>query len=620
MAFDKDYLTEVTSGKNNNAGSVWKYISSGDTVATITGSSYFNDMSYAFNTGDVILIEGSDDEEIIKVTSARYASTVTTESFTHTGIDAGVITNTHVGASAAIDFSKLAALTDGNILVGSATNVATSVAVTGDIAITNAGVTSIAAGVIVNADVNASAGIEFSKLAALTDGNILVGSATNVATSVAVTGDIAITNAGVTSIAAGVIVNADVNASAGIEFSKLESLTDSNIIVGSATNVPTAVAVTGDIAITNAGVTSIAAGVIVNADINASAAIDFSKLAALTDSNILVGSATNVATAVAVTGDIAITNAGVTSIAAGVIVNADVNASAGIEFSKLEALADGNIIVGSALTVPTSVAMSGDVTINNAGVTSISAGVIVDADIDASAAIDFTKLAPLADGSMLVGDATNTATVVTMSGDVTMTNTAVTSISAGVIVNADINAAAAIDFSKLAALADGNIIVGSAGTVPTSVAMSGDATLANTGALTLASNIIDVHHLGNATVVGTTTAGATFVIALDAEAAAATIDYDLSANADTNVKFEILHAWAQCTATNAGGTATVYNAAGGGGLPITDPMAMATVDTPTWASNIAKTAATIAAGTTISVVKNAAGDDGYVYLLCMRVV
>ncbi len=71
----------------------------------------------------------------------------------------------------------------------------------GDITIDNAGVTAIGAWVIVDADVNASAAIAFSKLATLTSGNILVGSAGNVPTSVAMTGDVTITNAGVTSVA-----------------------------------------------------------------------------------------------------------------------------------------------------------------------------------------------------------------------------------------------------------------------------------------------------------------------------------------------------------------------------------------------------------------------------------
>ncbi|MGZ3855757.1 MAG: hypothetical protein ACXVKO_05830, partial [Bacteriovorax sp.] len=67
----------------------------------------------------------------------------------------------------------------------------------------------------------------------------------------------------------------------------------------------------------------------------------------------------------------------------------------------------------------------------------------------------------------------------------------------GTIVDVDINASAAIAQSKIAnlttdlaakqstTLANGKILVGSAGNVATAVAVSGDATLANTGALTL---------------------------------------------------------------------------------------------------------------------------------------
>jgi hypothetical protein len=53
---------------------------------------------------------------------------------------------------------------------------------------------------------------------------------------------------------------------------------------------------------------------IVNADIDAAAAIAFSKLAQLDSANILVGNSSNVATKVAVTGDVTISNSGVTSI------------------------------------------------------------------------------------------------------------------------------------------------------------------------------------------------------------------------------------------------------------------------------------------------------------------
>jgi len=59
---------------------------------------------------------------------------------------------------------------------------------------------------------------------------------------------------------------------------------------------------------------SVVRGGLVNADIDAAAAIAFSKLAALDDANILVGNGSNVATKVAVTGDVTISNAGVTAI------------------------------------------------------------------------------------------------------------------------------------------------------------------------------------------------------------------------------------------------------------------------------------------------------------------
>lgn len=82
----------------------------------------------------------------------------------------------------------------------------------------------------------------------------------------------------------------------------------------------------------------------------------------------------------------------------------------------------------------------------------------------------------------------NAGGITQLTGDVTAgpgTGSQVATISAGAITNAKVNAAAAIAFSKLAALTSSHILVGSAGNVATDVALSGDATLANTGALTL---------------------------------------------------------------------------------------------------------------------------------------
>jgi hypothetical protein len=106
----------------------------------------------------------------------------------------------------------------------------------------------------------------------------------------------------------------------------------------------------------------------------------------------------------------------------------------------------------------------------------------------------------LTNGHIFVGNASNIATDVAMTGDITINNAGLTAIGAGKVFDAQINAAAGIDFSKLAALTSGNILVGSAGNVPTSVAMSGDATIIASGALTIAANAITTAKILNANV------------------------------------------------------------------------------------------------------------------------
>jgi len=115
--------------------------------------------------------------------------------------DTGTVTNTMLAGSIALN--KLVSLPSGNIIVGNNSNVPTAVAVSGDVTLSTAGVIDIAAGAIVNADINASAAIAYSKLAAMTGGTVLVGNSSNVATPTTLTGDVSITNAGVTSVVAG---------------------------------------------------------------------------------------------------------------------------------------------------------------------------------------------------------------------------------------------------------------------------------------------------------------------------------------------------------------------------------------------------------------------------------
>ncbi len=110
---------------------------------------------------------------------------------------------------------------------------------------------------------------------------------------------------------------------------------------------------------------------------------------------------------------------------------------------------------------------------------------IVNDDINSSAAIDFSKLAGLSDANILVGNGSNVAASVSVSGDVAMANDGTTSIATDAIVNADINSSAAIDPDKLAGMTSGQILVGDGSGGPAAVAVGGDATLADTGALSL---------------------------------------------------------------------------------------------------------------------------------------
>lgn len=80
-----------------------------------------------------------------------------------------------------------------------------------------------------------------------------------------------------------------------------KTLTSAYILVGNGSNVATGVAVSGDITMSNAGVVGIASGVIVNDDVNASAAIALSKLAATTASRALVSDGSGFVSASAVT-------------------------------------------------------------------------------------------------------------------------------------------------------------------------------------------------------------------------------------------------------------------------------------------------------------------------------
>lgn len=121
-------------------------------------------------------------------------------------------------------------------------------------------------------------GITDAASSSLTSGYVYIGNSGGIATGTAISGDITISNTGNVQIASNTIVNADINSSAAIALSKLATGTSGQIIVANASGIPTWVSETGDVTISDTGVTAIASNVIVNADINSAAAIDYSKL------------------------------------------------------------------------------------------------------------------------------------------------------------------------------------------------------------------------------------------------------------------------------------------------------------------------------------------------------
>lgn len=185
----------------------------------------------------------------------------------------------------------------------------------------------------------------------------------------ALTGDVTATGPGIvpSTIQPNVITNSKIRQSVALS------------ILGNSTNA------TANIADITAGTdgfvlrrsgTSLAFGLLSNTNIATGAAIDFSKLASLTSGNILVGSAGNVATSVAITGDITIDNTGLTAFRNGSplsVLGVDTNAS--VPLADIIAGSDGDVLQRSGTT--------------------LIFGPLSDINIDSGAAIDVTKLAPL---------------------------------------------------------------------------------------------------------------------------------------------------------------------------------------------------------------------------------
>tara|TARA_R110000744_G_scaffold318636_1_gene425023 strand:- start:783 stop:1964 length:1182 start_codon:yes stop_codon:yes gene_type:complete len=196
-----------------------------------------------------------------------------------------------------------------------------------------------------------------------------------------------------------------------------------------------------------------------------------------TDTHIMVGNGTTF-TNVIMSGDGTLSNTGVLTISSLAVDTADIIDDA-VTAPKVDFIDDalattsGHLLIGTG-TVFTNVAASGDATISSSGVVAISSGVIVNADVNASAAIDYSKLSfsndivagdiaagaitttEILDGTILVDDIADGAITTgkildgtILTGDISTGGITSTNILDGTILNADINASAAIAATKI---------------------------------------------------------------------------------------------------------------------------------------------------------------------------
>jgi len=332
----------------------------------------------------------------------------------------------------------------------------------------------------------------------LNNGNIYVGNLSNNASQVTMSGDASLSNSGIltlanTSVTPGTYFSTAVDSKGrvtngtnpttlvgfGITDGLSTSLNNANILVGNGSNIASQVVITGDATLASNGTltisnTGIGAGtyrsVTVNTQGRVTSGTNPTTLAgygitdaissSLTNGQFYVGNASNVATGVAISGDATIANNGVltlssTGVTAGSYTNVTVDvrgrvtsgtnpttlAGYGITDAISTSLNNGQILIGNLSNQAVGVAVSGDATVANDGVltlanSGVTAGTYTSVTVDLKGRVTSgsnpTTLGGygitdaistvLNSGQVLVGNGTNVATGVTVSGDATMAN------------------------------------------------------------------------------------------------------------------------------------------------------------------------------------------------------
>ena len=155
---------------------------------------------------------------------------------------------------------------------------------------------------------------------------------------------------------------------------------------------------------------------------------------------------------------------------------------------KLASLAQGNILIGNSSGVATAQTVSGDATLSDAGVLTIAAGAITNSKI-ATGTIGLDKLASAStSGQIIVTNGSNVPTYVTPTGDLTVNSSGVFELAANSVGTPEI-ADEAVTLAKIETLDSAKIVIGTA-SGNTQVALSGDVTMDETGAVTVDGDIV----------------------------------------------------------------------------------------------------------------------------------
>ena len=186
----------------------------------------------------------------------------------------------------------------------------------------------------------------------------------------------------------------------------------------------------------------------------------------------------------------------------------------GITLAKMADLADTKILIGSGSDRPVAYTLTGDIDITNAGVTNIQTDAIVTGNIT-NEAITKDKLEDLTrgylwtggasdrpveldvktSGKMLIGDGTDLVSV-TMVGDVGLAADGTTTIQTDAITTTNITDAN-VTLAKLEALTATYVVVGNSSNRPTAVVFSGDADLSSTGVLTIKAGAVEASQISD---------------------------------------------------------------------------------------------------------------------------